>query len=178
MKKKLKILGGLVVAALLAFNGYCTYHNWVVLTHARKVVNADYEWAAHERDYSHAAIECLLQIHGQTENDLNRIEKGQTVEQARQEWSKEWGKAPEVRNPFNKREIYEDQIPECHVFFSQYRCWALDPHDPKSLDGCGKRFGLLQSEIDQMKTDPSSIKKIMDEAWNRKDEEVKAKKGN
>ena len=118
--------------------------------------------------YLSAGLDCMIQENGQNESDVDVLFKGF---KSRQEYAdaanKEFPDLYPKDGAFLNRTEYNDQIPECKVFYSQYRCWELDPHDPKSLDGCGKHFGLTQDEIDTMKKDPSKIDQIMDAMFER-----------
>lgn len=154
MKKILIGLGATLFVGLLGLNAYCTYANWVTLTHTRKVVN-------HNNEYLYAAIDCLIQENGAAEGDAELARQGLTRAQARKKFPDIWGS-------FKDKQPYSNEIPECHDFYSHYRCWELDATDPKSLDGCGLHFGLTQEEIDTMKRDPTTIKRVMNENWDRK----------
>lgn len=127
--------------------------------------------------YVYAAIDCLIMESGQNETDVDILFAGYESRQAFANAQNK--KYPGMYDPdsdlLKKRKIYNDQIPECHAFYTHFRCWALDPHDPVSLDGCGKHFELTQAEIDTMKRDPSSIERIMGEAWKRRKAKVEAK---
>ena len=104
-------------------------------------------------EYTYAALDCLIQESGQIENDISTLNSGGKI--------------------YRKRVFYNEDIPECKRFYSEFRCWELDPHNPKSLDGCGLHFGLTQEEIDTMKKDPSTIDKVMDTSWKRKEKDNK-----
>lgn len=157
-----KILATILCLAIVG-SSYFTYRLWVF---AGKVSKAF--------EYTYAAVDCLIQENGQNESDVDILFKGY---KSRQDYAdaanKEWPGLYPKDSPLLVRKAYNDQIPECHVFYTHYRCWALDPHDPASLDGCGKHFGLNQQEIDTMKKDPSKIQETMDQWWKRRKEEKK-----
>lgn len=119
-------------------------------------------------EYTYAAIACLIQETGQSESDIDIIFKGYKTRQSyANAANKEFSGLYPKNSPFLVRKLYNDQIPECHKFYTHYQCWSLDPHDPESLDGCGLHFGLKQEEIDIMKKTPSSVDKIMTLFWKR-----------
>ena len=158
-----KILASLTLISIVVL-GYYTHRLWVF---ASKV--------SYGFEYTYAAIDCLIQESGQNESDVEILYKGY---KSRKEYADAINKEfPGAYGPdsglLTKRKIYNGHIPECKIFYSQYRCWELDSHDPKSLDGCGKHFGLNQDEIDTMKKDPSTIDKIMNAAWERRKKESK-----
>jgi hypothetical protein len=131
----------LFIAFAIAWLGTVTYYTHRLWVFAPKV--------SHAFEYYGAAIDCLIMEDGWTQGDVQDLAKHKKL---------------------NERKMYDDQIPECHIFFSRYRCWMLDPHDPGSLDGCGKHFGLTQLEIDTMKKDPSTIDAVMKANWDRRKE--------
>lgn len=168
MKSKvfLSVLG-LAVVVGLGITSYYTHRLWVWNFKVAKAF-----------DYYEAAVECLIQEHGESEHDLEILFKGY---KSRESWMKAAEKefpglytdndaeTKERRDRLLKREMYSEQIPECKTFFSEYRCWELDIDNTKSLDGCGLHFGLLQSEIDAMKAEPDKKKRsvLSEAAWKR-----------
>lgn len=118
-------------------------------------------------EYVYAAIDCLIQENGQVETDVNVLFQGYKTREAYFEAVNKESPGLIEKDRYLKRQLYDEQIPECKKFYSQYRCWELDPRDPASLDGCGRSFGLTQSEIDTMKKDPNTIKAIMDASFKR-----------
>lgn len=160
----------LMVALVLAVSilGYYTHRLWVF---AAKV--------SYSIEYSYAAIDCLIQESGQNESDVNVLFKGYKSRKAYYEAVNKEAPGLYSKEDIKKnieRKMYNEQIPECHDFYSRYRCWMLDPHDPLSLDGCGKHFGLSQGEIDTMKKDPSTIDAVMQANWDKKTSESKDSK--
>lgn len=150
MKKNLALL---VIFILLSITSYYTHRLWIF---AGKVSKGF--------EYTYAAIDCLIQENGQSETDIDILFKGYKSREAYvKAVNKKYPGTYDKDNTIVNRTMYNTQIPECKIFYTQYRCWQLDPHDPKSLDGCGKHFGLTQEEIDIMKKDPSSIKRIIDD---------------
>lgn len=132
---------------------------------------------SHSIEYANSAIECLIQQDGENQFDVDVLYRGFKSREAYAEAvnKKYPGAYDAERLQKLKRQMYNDQIPECHKFYSRHRCWMLDPHDPLSLDGCGEHFGVTPAEIAQMKKDPSSIDKVMETVWNRNKEVSDAK---
>ncbi len=156
----------LLVVILVASLGMITYYTYRLHEFAVKASKAF--------AYTYAAVDCLIQESGQNETDVDIIFKGFKSRQAYADAAnKEWPGTYDAKSPLIRREMYNDQIPECHVFYAQYRCWMLDPKDPKSLDGCGKHFGFTQEEIDRMKQDPKTVDTIMKEHWAKDKKETK-----
>lgn len=129
----------LFIALAIAWLGTVSYYTHRLWVFAPKVSQAF--------DYYSAAVDCLIQENGWNEADAQDLSHHRKL---------------------TKRNLYNDQIAECHLFYTHYRCWMLDPKDPGSLDGCGKHFGLTQEEIDTMKKDPSTIDAVMDANWKRR----------
>jgi hypothetical protein len=121
-------------------------------------------------DYTFAAIDCLIQENGQSENDIDVLFKGF---KSRKEYydavNKQYTGA--LNKTYLERKVYNDQIPECKKFYSVYRCWELDHNNIKSVENCGKNFGLNQDEIDAIKKDPKNSDKIIDQSWKRQEKE-------
>lgn len=119
-------------------------------------------------EYTYAAVDCLIQENGQNETDVNILFDGYKSRKAYvNAANKKYPGLYPKDSPILVRKTYNDQLPQCKIFYSQYRCWELDPYDPKSLDGCGEHFGLTKEEIETMKKDPSSIDRVMDGMFKR-----------
>lgn len=157
MKNKLTILALVGVLVL----GYWTHRLW-------KFAKASEHYFA----YVSSAIDCLIQEDGQNQTDIDILFRGYKSRQAFADAAnKQYPGLYPKDSPLLVRKTYDDQIKECHDFYSHYRCWMLDPHDPASLDGCGEHFGLNKQEIEIMKKDPSKINQVMDAMWERRKKE-------
>ena len=157
-----KYLISALLALSIALTGYYTHKLWVF---SAKVTRGF--------DYTYHAIDCLIMKDGQTQGDIEILYKGWRSRKAYYQAQNK--KTPDLYDKkVWEREVYDYQIPECKVFYTQYRCLILDPHDPKSLDGCGLHFGLTQQGIETMKKDSSTVERVMDEHFKRmKDKEPK-----
>ena len=155
-----KVASTLGLIGLVALS-YPTYKLWK-FAHA----SSDYF------KYVGAAIDCFIQENGQNETDVDILFQGYKSRKAYADAvNKRYpGVYPKDSQLLN-RKTYNSQIPECKKFYTQFQCWEMDPYDPKSLDGCGKKFGLTQEEIDIMKKDPSKIHEIMGGMYKKERDE-------
>ena len=46
---------------------------------------------------------------------------------------------------------YNDWLPECEKFYTEFACWELDPKSDKSIDKCASKWGFSEKEKIQLK---------------------------
>lgn len=159
---KSKILSLLLVLSVITLS-YYTYR-------AYRFIKA----SEHYFEYLNSGMHCLIQEQGETEMDIKILYNGHY--RNRKAYIKaENKKHPgtfSLDEPFTKEKTaYDDQIPQCKEFYSQYLCWELDPHDIKSLEGCGPHFGYTKEDIEKVRKDPSKADQVSDEVWERQKKE-------
>lgn len=126
-------------------------------------------------EYLNSGLHCLIQEQGETEEDINILYNGHY--RSRKAYIKKHLEMFDLNEPFAKeRTAYDDQIPQCKEFYSQYLCWELDPHDIKSLEGCGAHFGFTKEDIEKIRKDPSKADQVSDEVWERRKKEAEKDK--
>jgi len=163
--KYLKGIFAILLVSSIGALGYYGHRLWVFSGKVSKHL-----------EYVGAAIDCLIMQDGQSRTDIDILFQGF---RSRESYYKAVNKiypnlySKEEIKKYSNYEAYNTQIPECKVFFTEYRCWSLDPHSNKSLDGCGKHFRISQEDIDAMKSlndknDYKGVVKIMDDIWNKR----------
>jgi len=168
MKRSTKILIVLLIA-VLATLGYFTHRIWVFSGKVSKAF-----------EYTYAAVDCLIQQDGRNEGDIDILFRGYKSKKAyyqavNREYPGLYSKEQIDKNI--NRGMYNENIPECKVFYSQYRCWMLDPENEKSVVNCGPHFEYTEQDIADFKKDPSKGKEISQRVWDRRKEESKKKDG-
>lgn len=108
-------------------------------------------------EYMYTGIECMIMENGRNGGDIDILNNGRKVKR--------------------KHVFYNEDIPACKKFYSEQRCWMLDPLNPKSVENCGPNFQLLPSEIEAInkaKTEQDK-KDLMGKVWDRRFKEKENK---
>lgn len=163
MKRILNILLKIAMVVAIGVSGYYLHRMWVFGGKVSKSLA-----------YMYSGIECLIMQDGRQEGDINILQKGFKSRKAyflavNKEAPGRYSK--EDIEKADKHVFYNEDIPACKEFYSQHRCWMFDPHEPKSIDGCGEHFGLTKSEMEELKANTGNkdkINELMDKFYARK----------
>lgn len=159
MKRAFSIL----LAIIVGVNAYYTYR-------AYRFAKA----SEHYFQYLNSGMHCLIQKDGFHDTDSEILYKGYRSRKAYDDAVfKKTGYHILAEEFLAIKKSYDGQIPQCKEFYSQFLCWELDPHDIKSLEGCGAHFGFTTQDIEKIRKDPSKADQVSDEVWNRRKEEAK-----
>lgn len=149
MRLKLLYVAAALSLSLVGWFGYKTYVYYTKVTFAF--------------EYLFSGMECMIMENGQNEGDVEILFRGFKSRRAYYEAVQKEAPGLYSKDEIEKkikRPTYNSHIPACEKFYSEYRCWMLDPKNHKSLDNCGAHFGYLPEEIELLKKDPSKSEEV------------------